>query len=185
MPTREQTILAWTYVTERALQCFSLYSWKVRIAPFYPNGRDQYAAILENAAVESTLMSVRDLDSFFGQRRQADDLIADDYQGFTNLGRFLSTSERASLNKKLAHLTYASVLEQEANGIAHNPRIWDSAELVTRAIERVLTLLSYLETNYLVYEPGWPTRLANERRALTALLTNMNLLARAELEITE
>jgi len=65
-------------------------------APLWTEGRDAYAVIMENSAVESTLMSVRDLDSFFRPRRRPDDIVADDYPGFANPGLFSREQKRTA-----------------------------------------------------------------------------------------
>jgi hypothetical protein len=90
MPTRQETIEAWQDILTRTMQCFAFYIWKTRFAHLCAQNRDPAVIVMENAAVESTLMSVRDLDSFFRPRRQPDDIVAEDYTGFANPGPFLS-----------------------------------------------------------------------------------------------
>lgn len=65
--------------------------------------------MMQNAAIETSLVSFRCLNEFFRQRdtkHRKNDVIAEDYFGYKSPGPFLSEAESSSLNKRLLHLTY-------------------------------------------------------------------------------
>jgi hypothetical protein len=181
MPSREETIDAWQDVQSRAFQCFAFYMWRTRIGPQWKGGRDIPAVLTEDATVESTLMSVRDLDSFFRlRRRQPDDILADDYAGFQSPGAFLSQPEVASINKKLAHLTYVAVRERRQMGVGHKPRMWNSADLVTRAMDRMVPFMMFLASTYFASEPVLAGQVRRAIDLLRSYVKGMNSFAQSE-----
>jgi hypothetical protein len=57
-----------------------------------------------NAALDSTLMSLRCFNEFFGSERQKDDIRASDFPGIT-MQPFLAPDDAKAINKYLAHIT--------------------------------------------------------------------------------
>lgn len=107
-------------VKARFLQAFSLYIFIKEASPLIKGKiNDGYYAILNNSAIESTLMSLRDSDDFFSpaNKRQSSDLRASDYSGYTTLGSFLNLAERGFINKHLTHLTSNPALHRESESL--------------------------------------------------------------------
>ena len=89
-------------------QCFAYYLDCTRVPP---STAPDVGTWLKDAALESSLMSIRDLDDFFcPHSTRTDDVIASDFD-FPHPKRFLTKADRDSINTKLAHLTYRAVRE--------------------------------------------------------------------------
>jgi hypothetical protein len=176
---------AWQDVMARAFQCFALYHWRTRIHGDPRTRTDPAFALLQNAALESSLMSIRDLDDFFASRpgSRTDDIIAIDY-GFPQGRGFLSPDERDAINKKLAHLTYCAVHERRQNYTQPNPRTWNNADLVNRAMAAFNQFLVHLETVFFANDAAQHGLVRTANRSLNLTLQNLNTLARQELDFS-
>jgi hypothetical protein len=174
---------AWQDVMARAFQCFALYHWRTRIHNDPRASTDPAFALLQNAALESSLMSIRDLDDFFASRSgsRADDIVGIDY-GFPPCRGFLSTDERDAINKKLAHLTYRAVYERRQNPTHPNPRTWNNADLANRAMIVFGEFLDHLEASFFANDTAQQGLVRTARGALTSALQNLNALAHQELD---
>ena len=76
---------------------FAYLHYRMLVHNKNPNAEADAFIVLKNAALESSLMSIRDLDLFFVSKRQwADDIIASDY-GFVPKHRPLDDMERDSI----------------------------------------------------------------------------------------
>lgn len=130
-------------------------------------------------------MSIRDLDDFFFSSPNArqDDLIASDY-GFPPARNFLTGPERGAINKKLAHLTYLPTHERRQSPIQKAPPTWNNAEMVNRAISRLLEFLNHLESSFLAGNPAQVGMIRTARNTLQRLLMDINNVPRAEMNFT-
>jgi hypothetical protein len=180
--SRQDAAEVWQDVLSRAFQVFSYYHW-YWLEIENPNLKtDNHSITVKNAALESSLMSIRDLDDFFGSSgKQKDDVIAADF-GYSSSGRFLSMDEREGINKKLAHLTYRGVHERRKDGAQPNPRTWNFAELAARAMTRFTTFLGLLEINFFVGDAAQQGLVQSARRTIDLTLANIKALAKHELE---
>jgi hypothetical protein len=177
----DDTFAAWTDVQGRFFQCFSLYIWIARVHPFITNPHPTVIAV-KNAAVESSIMTVRDIDDFFSARKnRPDDLRATDFGGYASTGSFLSKDEREAINKKLAHLTYEAVRQAK---IKTNPRMWNVAELVQRAGTRMIHFALHLEKVF-VSNATMVASVKDFRRVTDKMLAEVRNMAAAEMMITD
>ncbi len=91
---------------------------------------------LENGTIETSLSSMRLINSFFCAPKFPTDLCADMYPEFTSPGPFLTDSERSDINKHFSHLT----LERAE----HFPKSWLLYDMIVRANNAVLHFLRFL-----------------------------------------
>lgn len=179
----QDAVEVWQDVLSRAFQVFSYYHWYwLEIENPKLKGEERSITV-KNAALESSLMSIRDLDDFFGSAgKQKDDVIALDF-GFSANGRFLSADEREGINKKLAHLTYRGVYERRlARTPPSNPRTWDYADLAVRAMDRFAAFLDFLESVFFASDSAQQGLVQMARSAINPTVANIKALARHELE---
>lgn len=127
-------------------------------------------------------MSIRDLDDFFlSKRKKPDDLIASDY-GFPGDRDFLTVAERDAINKKLAHLTYRAAQELQKDSLRQNPRTWNYAEMVNRAIGPFLELLDHLESYFFLGDAEQIAMICTARTTIQQTLKNIDNVALLEIE---
>ena len=179
---REDAAEVWQDILARASQVFSYYHlyWLEVANPSLKS--ELYAVTVRNAALESSLMSIRDLDDFFGGNgKQKDDVIAADF-GYQSVGRFLATDEREGINKKLAHLTYRAVEERRRDGAHSNPRTWNFATLAVRAMTVFIAFLDFLETTFFAGASAQQGHVRTARKSIEPTLANIKALADHELE---
>jgi len=179
---REDAAEVWQDVLGRAFQVFSFFYWFLHRneAPHNENGVCD--TVIGNAALESSLMSIRDLDDFFGGKgKEKDDVIAADF-GYSPVGRFLASDEREGINKKLAHLTYRSVQERRRDGAHTNPRTWNFATLAVRAMVAFIAFLDFLETTFFAGDPAQQGLVRTARKSIEPTLANIKALADHALE---
>lgn len=179
--SHQDAVEVWQDVLSRAFQVFSYYHWHFLEGAYVGLCQDQHSLTVRNAALESSLMSIRDLDDFFGGNgAYADDVIAADFH-FPSCGRFLTSPERDGINKKLAHLTYRSVHERRQQGANTNPKTWDFADLVGRAMQKFVDFLDYLETTFFASDPAQRSLVKQARCAVSATASNIAAMARHQL----
>ena len=174
---------AWQDVLSRGFQVFAYYHWW-SLEHFNPSfATDTTCITIKNAALESSLMSIRDLDDFFLSRTDArqDDLIASDY-GFPPNRNFLSADERDAINKKLAHLTYRSSQELRQDPLRKNPRRWNNAEMANRATICLLEFLDHLESVFFSKDTAQVGIVRIARNSIQKTLRNINAVAKRELD---
>src|SRR6266542_2276482 len=90
VPSEDEKLSAFDLLYNRVIRAFTLYLWKTRILPMlaeHPTFADNHFEVMsvQNACVESALMSVRDLDDFFRPKTtndRASDLRAADFNGY-------------------------------------------------------------------------------------------------------
>lgn len=174
---------AWQDVLSRGFQMFAYYHWWTleQLNPSFAS--DTTCITIKNAALESSLMSIRDLDDFFLSRADArqDDLIAADY-GFPAGRNFLSGVERDAINKKLAHLTYRSNQELQQDPLRRNPRTWNNAEMVNRATSLLLDFLDHLESVFFAGNVAQIGMICAARNTIQMTLKNINAVAKREMD---
>ena len=138
---------------------------------------------LQNAALESSLMSIRDLDDFFASRlgARSDDIVASDY-GYPAGKQFLIFEERDGINKKLAHLTYRAAQERGQFPSQPNRRVWNNADLVGKAGSRFIAFLDHLEMNFFKGDAAQIKLIQDSRNLLHAALGNIASIAKVEME---
>ncbi len=174
---------AWQDVLSRGFQVFAYYHWWT-LEHFNPSfATDTTCITIKNAALESSLMSIRDLDDFFLSRADArqDDLIASDY-GFPAGRNFLSGIERDAINKKLAHLTYRSIQELQKDPLRRNPRTWNNAEMVNRAASLLLDFFDHLESVFFAGDVGQIGMISTARKTIQLSVKNINAVAKREMD---
>lgn len=169
---------SWQAVLTRGFQMFAYYHW-FRLKILQPSIVDDSTCItLRNAALESSLMSIRDLDDFFASSSgaRADDMIATDFD-FPAGRSFLTADERNAINKKLAHLTYQATTELLNDPLRQNPRTWNNADLVNRASKPLLEFLEHLEKSYFSGAITDAASIGSARKTILYSLKNLNALA--------
>lgn len=152
--SRVELEAAWEDLQGRIFQCFALLVWLVDIKPRLQEPVPRRRKLVANATVESTLLAVRDLDDFFSADNGRDEDIRATHYGYASPGRFLTKDVRDGINQKLVHLTYRAVKERLNTPDGPNPRQWDSADLVERAMDRVLPFFDFLEREFFVGNVG-------------------------------
>lgn len=179
---REDAAEVWQDVLSRAFQVFAYYHWHC-IKTAAPNvGSDVRSHTVSNAALESSLMSIRDLDDFFGSSgKNKDDVVAADFQ-YHGTKAFLTLDERTGINKKLAHLTYRALHERRQFPMQGNPRTWNNADLVNRAMAAFLPFLDYLENTFFSNDQGQQNFVRSARTTINRTLANLNTLAKQDLD---
>ncbi len=179
----QQLTDAWQDILTRGFQMFAYFDWwqLIVLNPSLATGDRRIT--LRNATLESSLMSIRDLDDFFlsSSRARSDDMIASDY-GFPAGRHFLKQRERMAINKKLAHLTYQSTIELQQDPLKRNPRTWNNAEMVNRAANRLLEFLDHLESSFFAGDATKADVIGAARKTICMALKNINAIARAELD---
>lgn len=181
-PDRSLVAEAWPDVLARSFQVFAYYHWW-SLEKFNPSfATDERCLTIKNAALESSLMSIRDLDDFFlSKRKKPDDMIASDF-GFHCDKGFLTEAEREAINKKLAHLTYRAAQELQQDPLRQNPRTWNNAEMVNRAFGQFLKFLNHLEFNFFVNDSAQIGMICTVRKTIQDTLTNINSVAQMEMD---
>jgi hypothetical protein len=176
---------AWQDVLSRGFQVFAYYHWWSLEQRNRSFAKDTTCITIKNAALESSLMSIRDLDDFFLCRTDTrqDDLIASDY-GFPAGRNFLSGAERDEINKKLAHLTYRSAQELHQDPLRRNPRTWNNAEMVNKATSLLLEFLNHLESVFFVGDSAQIGMIYAARKTIQLTLKNINAVAQSEMDFT-
>ena len=140
---------------------------------------------IQNACVESVLMSVRDLDDFFAPRTNKthdSDVRASDFHGYVSPGRFLSDPQRDSINQWIAHLTYQPVWTNTTGIAPDTSRNWNTTEFVGKAARSVIMFLNYLECNLSRENSDMVNDIQKVKRTLDLMLKNMDNLAMLESE---
>jgi len=145
--TPQDATEALEYVLSRAQQVFAYLHYRMLVHNKDPKAEADALIVLKNAALESSLMSIRDLDLFFVSKRHwDDDIIASDY-GFVPKHRPLDKTQRKSINKKLAHITCHAGRELRLDPTKRNPRTWKYADLVERTMKPVLDFMDHLNSS--------------------------------------
>jgi hypothetical protein len=98
-------------------------------------GLAEVMGLVKNATIESSLISLRILDEFFGDTQvRSGDIRSHDYDGYSSPGRFLTPDEYASIGRRIAHLT-----------IDHSSRgAWKITELIRRCCEPSENFLAFI-----------------------------------------
>jgi len=111
----------------------------IKTPPSFSHPRRLGLHSIQAACFHETLMALRDLDDVFSKqsKKKNDDLRISDY-GYPGSLRFLSVSERNSINKAIAHsTTYGADISLR----------WDTFELVSKCVRQSLTFLEWIEKN--------------------------------------
>jgi len=174
---------AWQDVLARGLQVFAYYHWWLLVKSNPLFAKDSNCITIKNAALESSLMSIRDLDDFFTSSPSArpDDLIASDY-GFPVGKNFLAAPEREAINKKLAHLTYRATHELHRDPLRQNPRTWNNVEMVNRSISRLLEFLDHLKSSFFAENAEQIGMICSARDLIQITMKNINGIAQEEMD---
>jgi hypothetical protein len=170
----EEKERAWKWVQIRFLQVFTLFIWKTkgldameRAGGSLSRGELQ---LLDIAALESTLMSLRDIDDFFNTRARADDLRATDFGAFQDMGIYLEPAERDILNKALAHLTDFRISTHQKTVVPSPADELDVFDVTTRAVARIAKFLDFLGINFAASHPHLTESIAETKTLLTLRL---------------
>lgn len=175
---------AWRDVLSRGWQMFAYYHWWKLEKQNPTFVTDSTCVTVRNAALESSLMSIRDLDDFFSRPTpRDDDLHSSDY-GYPASPSFLTSAERESINKKLAHLTYQAARELASDPLRTNPRTWNNADMVDKAAKRLLNFLDHLEHQFFAGDAGQIGMIQTARKTMDATLNNITRVAHVEMDFT-
>lgn len=145
------------YIIDQAL---AWLLWDVRKTEFSAWPEEQ-RAILKNACIESSLLSIRILNEFFRNERTKQLIKAVHYMGSDSPGPFLDGAEAQKINDHLAHLTWAR-LEDDAPP-------W-SEELTARALERCHVFLAFILEYFLTTSDSEHAPCTQEFEAITEYL---------------
>jgi len=86
------------------IPCFHVYEENVAQRFSATETETALSAMMHNAALDSTLISLRCFNEFFGSHRRDDDIRASDFPGVT-MQPFLSRDDENAIHKYLAHIT--------------------------------------------------------------------------------
>jgi hypothetical protein len=95
----------WLQVDTSMRLAFSVYLWNWTFAPGADAALEFEAPWMGWAALISTLISLRSLDSFFGTEGRKDDMLASHWPGPHRCKSFLTDDERDNISKIVAHHT--------------------------------------------------------------------------------
>lgn len=177
MPTVKERQIALDRLHTRVTQCFTLLIWRNRARPvlqLVPGFGDENLSLLQNAAIETSLLSVRALNEFFRPRTRqtrADDVVADDYPGFSTPGPFLTEVEARELNKRVFHITCQ---EQPLATVS-----WNLADLSVRAATQTAHFLGFL-SNDAALSLTERTKAAASLRGVLRLIEQTHITAQQE-----
>ena len=96
-------------------------------------------AITHNAALDSTLMSLRAFNEFFTSDRRQDDILASDFPG-VSMQTFLAPDDATAMSKYLAHIsaTRADIVTKH----------WFLDDMVVLGLQHGITFLSIIESTF-------------------------------------
>lgn len=89
-------------------QMFAAYFWTIALRPRFEveEGLHLPSIAIENATVESSLISIRAFDDFIqSKKKKTDDLVAINFDKLSLSGQGICIQERIKINKQIAHLT--------------------------------------------------------------------------------
>ena len=157
--TNEEKERAWKLVRMRFLQVFTLLIWKTKGLDAMEKAggslKKGELQLLDNAALESTLMSLRDVDDFFDAKApRPDDLRATDFGAFQNMGSYLQPAERTILNKALAHLTNFRISPHQRTASAPSMDELNGLDITTRAVAKIEKFLDFLSIAWAASHPN-------------------------------
>jgi hypothetical protein len=141
-------------------QALAWMVWRLRNKEFTALPLDQ-KQILENACIESGLISLRILNEFFKKEKTKGLIKASHYMGSKSPGAFLTTEEERRINDHLAHLTWERVSDPSPP--------W-SEELTHRALQRCHIFLEYVLKHFLGASDPEHTPCLQEFEAITQYL---------------
>jgi hypothetical protein len=118
------------------------YFWQTSLEPKFKDDPALRRAVIgmHNAAIESTLISIRAFDDFCRNKREhQDDLLAGDFPELSIETRFLDLTDRRRINKQVAHLTHVSVGQAESS--------YHYREFLSAALPRARQFCHYCESD--------------------------------------
>ena len=167
------SLAALLHIQGRFFQTFSLLVW-ITNARRTGGASGAHDVLLRNAAIESSLMTLREIDAFFlSGKSYPTDMRAVDF-AFTVGKPFLSKDERDSINRILAHLTYHAV--EPGRGKHH----WNVADLTRKMWSVFLPFLLHLEHNHFNGNSVAQQEVRDFRTVAQKLMTESDRLAKNE-----
>jgi len=121
------------------IPCFYLYEEHVACRFSTSDAEISLRAMTHNAALDSTLISLRCFNEFFSADRHKDDIRASDFPGVT-MQPFLQAKEATAIHKYLAHITATR------SGILTKPWFVDS--MVLLSLQHGIAFLSAIEATF-------------------------------------
>lgn len=179
-PNRIELEAAWGDLQSRMFQCFTQFFWILEIGPRLREAAPPARKLVANAVVESTLLAVRDLDDFFAKDRERDGDIRAIHFGYHSPGSFLTKDERDGINQKLVHLTYRAIREGLKVPGGPNPRQWNAADLIERAMSCAIPFLEFLERSFFAGNAATSDDIRAARQKLTEYLHVLQTMAELE-----
>jgi hypothetical protein len=188
VPTDDEKLRAFDLVYNRLYRAFTLFIWIKRVHPMlaeHPRFQEEKMPVfsIKNACVESTLMSLRDLDDFFRPRTAKDrdsDLRATDFRGFKSPGAFLSKGDRASINQHVAHLSYHPVWAGTTGIAPDTLPYWNTADFVGKAARATFGFMDHLGRELAPKHPEKALEIGRLKRTFERLLKEMEDQAASE-----
>jgi hypothetical protein len=121
------------------IPCFHLF--EAYVAHRFSSTETEIAlrAITYNAALDSTLMSLRSFNEFFTSDRRKDDIRASDFLG-VSMQTFLAPDDATAINKYLAHIT-----TPRADIVTKH---WFIDDMVLLGLQHGIEFLSTIETTF-------------------------------------
>lgn len=146
MPTEVDLKAALTHIFYVFNQTAAHYSWRsLGMDRNFRQANPEYKLmIIQNAALESTLVSLRALNEFFTLGGRNDDIRAEQFPNYKAREPFLSKDDCSLIHKHLAHLSWQRVKSESFQG-------WQPKRLMTEAILNMLHFLDYLEKEFLSF----------------------------------
>jgi hypothetical protein len=168
-PTTEQLQQAIHVICKVIAQipCFHLF--KDYIAQRFSSSEVEISlrAITHNAALDSTLMSLRCLNEFFSSSRMKDDIRASDFPGVA-MQTFLAPDDAAAINKYLAHITAT-----RADIVTKH---WFLDDMVLLGLQHGIIFLSTIESTFSPATESGQAELGGVRDAARLLISKITTL---------
>jgi len=121
------------------IPCFHLYEEYIAHRFSTSQAEACLRAMTHNAALDSTLISLRCFNEFFNAHRQQDDIRATDFPG-VRMHPFLQSDEATAIHKYLAHITTTR------SDVVTKP--WYLDRMVLVGLEHGIAFLSAIETTF-------------------------------------
>lgn len=146
------------------IPCFHLYEEHVAHRFSTSEAEISLRAMTQNAALDSTLISLRCFNEFFGANRQKDDIRASDFPGVT-MQPFLPPDEAMAIHKYLAHITITRL------DVVTKP--WFINSMVLLGLQHGIAFLSAIEATFPPTSEAERTEVRGVRDAARLLISKI------------
>lgn len=143
------------------IPCFHIYEEYVANRFSTTEPETALRAMTHNAAMDSTLMSLRCFNEFFSSDRRSDDVRASDFPG-VSMQPFLSDADERAIHKYLAHITITR------SDIVTKP--WLIDDMVILGLQHGVQFLSIVEGGFPIPTESVTNELRGVREAARRLI---------------